>query len=91
MRVWFAASRGSGKKVTKATRRWGAATQPLRNWQLQASNDGAEWTTLRAHTNDEALATTAFSTASWAVEGGKGAFAQFRVLSTGKSYYLSAC
>jgi hypothetical protein len=24
-------------------------------------------------------------TASWAVEGGKGAFAQFRVLSTGKS------
>ena len=57
----------------------------LRNWQLQASNDGAEWTTLRAHANDEALAATAFSTASWAVEGGKGAFAQFRVLQTGKN------
>ena len=57
----------------------------LRNWQLQASNDGAEWTTLRAHANDAALAATAFSTASWAVEGGKGAFAQFRVLQTGKN------
>jgi hypothetical protein len=57
----------------------------LRNWQLQASNDGAEWTTLRTHANDEALAKTAWSTASWAVEGGKGAFAQFRVLQTGKN------
>jgi hypothetical protein len=57
----------------------------LRNWQLQASNDGAEWTTLRAHANDEALPKAAFSTASWAVEGGKGAFAQFRVLQTGKN------
>ena len=52
----------------------------LRNWELQGSNGGNEWTTLRAHANDTALVDAKFSTASWAVEGCKGAFAQFRVL-----------
>jgi hypothetical protein len=68
-----------------STCRSGCNGSSLRNWQLQGSNDGDLWTTLRAHKNDEALAKTKYSTASWAVEGGKGAFAQFRVLQTGKN------
>jgi hypothetical protein len=53
----------------------------LRSWELQGrEGDSAGWVTLRKHTNDEALADTAFATAGWAVEGGKGSFSQFRVL-----------
>lgn len=56
----------------------------LYSWELQGrAGDGADWETLRTHTDDEALADEAFATAGWAVEGGKGAFSQFRLLSTG--------
>jgi hypothetical protein len=58
----------------------------LRHWELEASRDGeAPWTTLRSHEGDESLAEGAFSTAGWAVEGGKGAFSHFRVRMTGKN------
>jgi hypothetical protein len=57
----------------------------LRSWELQGrEGDCADWVALRKHTNDEALADEGFATAGWAVEGGKGPFSQFRVLSTGK-------
>ncbi|GMH75555.1 hypothetical protein TL16_g06800 [Triparma laevis f. inornata] len=55
----------------------------LRHWDLQASQDGGTWTTLRSHSDDQALPDAAFSTAGWAVEGGKGAFSQFRIRQTG--------
>ncbi|GMH68188.1 hypothetical protein TrLO_g10133 [Triparma laevis f. longispina] len=48
----------------------------LRHWDLQASQDGGTWTTLRSHSDDQALPDAAFSTAGWAVEGGKGAFSR---------------
>jgi hypothetical protein len=58
----------------------------LRSWELQGrAGDGADWETLRTHTDDGALPNEAFATAGWAVEGGKGAFSQFRVLMTGKT------
>ena len=47
------------------------------------AGDGADWETLRTHTDDGALPDEGFATAGWAVEGGKGAFSQFRLLMTG--------
>jgi hypothetical protein len=56
----------------------------LRSWELQGCNgDDGDWVTLSEHKNDRALADEAFSTAGWAVEGGRGSFSQFRVLMTG--------
>ena len=52
---------------------------------LEASLDGRAWTTLRSHRDDQSLADAAFSTAAWAVEGGKGAFSHFRIRQTGKN------
>jgi hypothetical protein len=58
----------------------------LRSWELQGrAGDGADWETLRTHTDDEALPQKGFATAGWAVEGGKGAFSQFRLLMTGET------
>ena len=58
----------------------------LRSWELQGrAGDGADWETLRTHTDDGALAAKGYATAGWAVEGGKGAFSQFRVLMTGEN------
>ena len=65
---------------------YGGGNMRLRSWELQGrEGDGADWETLRAHTDDEALAEEAYATAGWAVEGGKGAFSQFRVLVTGEN------
>jgi hypothetical protein len=56
----------------------------LQNWELQGrKRDGAVWVTLSKHLDDQALGERAFATAGWAVEGGKGAFSQFRLLMTG--------
>ena len=57
----------------------------LRHWDLEASQDGRAWTTLRSHHDDQSLPDAKFSTAGWAVEGGKGAFSQFRIRQTGKN------
>ena len=63
---------------------WSNGYCRLRSWELQGrEGDSAGWVTLRKHTNDQALADKGFTTAGWAVEGGKGSFSQFRVLQTG--------
>lgn len=50
---------------------------PLRNWELQGSDDGETWVTLRVHVNDESLKGE-YGVASWDVEPG-AAFRLFRV------------
>jgi hypothetical protein len=86
---WMAVALGGGAqaKVTRYCLRHGNNNSyyALRNWDLEASTDGRAWTTLRSHRNDESLAKTGFSTAGWAVEGGKGAFSHFRIRQTGKT------
>ena len=66
----------------------------LRHWDLEGSLDGRAWTTLRSHRDDrslpddpsaEAWPDANLSTAAWAVEGGKGAFAHFRIRQTGEN------
>ena len=59
------------------------ATYKLRNWNLQGTNDGVEWTTLRQHVNDQSLGLTRMSTAAWPVEGCQVAYRYFRVFKTG--------
>lgn len=58
-------------------------TYKLRNWNLQGTNDGVEWTTLRQHVNDQSLGDTPMSTAAWPVEGCNVAYRYFRVFKTG--------
>jgi hypothetical protein len=55
----------------------------LRNWTLQASNDGKSWVVLRRHVNDMSL-NGPFASASWPLES-KQKFAYFRVLQTGRN------
>ena len=59
----------------------------LRHWKLQGGNDGASWTDLRTHVDDQALPAAAFSTASWplAPPDPRAAYRHFRVLQTGKN------
>ena len=57
----------------------------LRHWQLQGSAGGEDWTTLRAHVDDAALAAAAHSEASWPVDSRGREFRRFRVLQTGKN------
>ena len=54
----------------------------LRNWVLQASNDGVVWTTLRTHTNDASLGSLPMSEASWSLETDSH-FRHFRIMQTG--------
>lgn len=54
----------------------------LRNWELQGSDDGAAWVTLRTHANDSALKGS-MGTAAWPVEGADRAYRHFRILQTG--------
>ena len=56
----------------------------LRNWDLQGSNDGSKWTTLRSHKGQfSELPQSGFSTMGWEVKGDHGAFSHFRILMTG--------
>ena len=61
-------------------------TEALRNWEFQASNDGASWTTLRKHTNDTTLKTKG-ARGSWTLtsKASKKSWRYFRVLQTGKN------
>jgi hypothetical protein len=55
----------------------------MRNWNLEASRNGAAWTLLREHAYDTGLLRTAFSTCSWAVDTEGQAFTHFRLHQTG--------
>ena len=54
----------------------------LRNWELQGSNDGAEWSTLKQHQNDKSFSDEACSVAAWPVQT-EQAFRHFRIQQTG--------
>ena len=57
-------------------------------WELQASDDGRRWATLRSHRGDEGLSGRPMSVAHWpldaAVVAGR-AFRHFRIVQTGKN------
>jgi hypothetical protein len=55
----------------------------LRSWDFEGSNDGSNYTVLRAHKNDKSLAAQAFSVAAWKVEGANQAYRYFRIRQTG--------
>lgn len=85
---WWHIDLGAKRSVvpSRYTLRHGskAATNLIRNWVLEASNDGSDWTLLRAHKNDETLKGTHFATASWPVESPDGTpYRHFRVRQTG--------
>jgi hypothetical protein len=60
----------------------GTKADALRNWVLQGSNDGKNWTVLRRHVNDLSL-NSAWSTASWAIYNCSTPYSQFRILQNG--------
>jgi hypothetical protein len=55
----------------------------LRSWNFEGSNDGSNYTVLRAHRNDNSLPDQAFSVAAWEVEGVNQAYRYFRIRMTG--------
>ena len=60
----------------------------LRNWELQASNDGQAWTTLRVHADDRSLSDQPMSVAAWPIDTStipSRSFRHFRILQTGKN------
>ena len=56
----------------------------LRNWRLEGSNDGSQWTTLRNHSNDSSLSNQKNSVAGWAVDS-QTAYQYLRVFQHGKN------
>ena len=89
---WFAIDLGAGRCIrpTHYTLRHGIDGKEYRlvHWKLQGGNDGASWTDLRTHVDDQALPAAAFfSTASWplAPPDPRAAYRHFRVLQTGNS------
>ena len=54
----------------------------LRGWELQGSNDGQSWATLRQHADDASLGLESMSVAAWPVEQGHDAYRHFRILQT---------
>ena len=71
-------------KVTHYTLRHGLnfKADSLRTWDLQGSNDGINWKTLKRHTNDKAL-NAPFACASWPVAGSVEGYRFFRIMQTG--------
>jgi hypothetical protein len=70
----------------------------LRNWQLEASNNGRAWTVLRTHSSDASLDDKPMSVAAWPLDAEAVAgcsFRHFRIVqtganSTGRNYLLCA-
>ena len=59
-----------------------------RHWELQASDDGRRWATLRSHRGDEGLSDRPMSVAHWPLDAAVGAgraFRHFRIVQTGKN------
>ena len=68
--------------------RSGIVTEKLRNWELQASNDGQAWTRLCVHVDDRSLSEQPMSVAAWPIDAGTipgRSFRHFRILQTGKN------
>ena len=59
-------------------------SEALRDWKLQASNDGKKWSKLVSHKKDEALDGKG-SSHTWEIPATKKAYRMFRILQTGKN------
>ena len=56
----------------------------LRNWRLEGSVDGREWTVLKNHENDRGLRELKpYCTCTWTIDGNSNAFRYFRIVQTG--------
>eukprot|EP01047_Picozoa_sp_COSAG01_P032685 COSAG01_NODE_2374_length_7803_cov_5.861241_9_plen_506_part_00 len=80
---WMAVDLGAGRRLTvnHYALRYGVDDDSgaPRNWELQGSEDGEAWTTLRRHDNDETMEVKSFVVAHWAVEGVTTPYRRFRV------------
>eukprot|EP01084_Bolivina_argentea_P049372 90807_1 len=56
----------------------------LINWELQGSNDGQDWTTIKTHTNDTSLYGKG-SSHTWKIEECNEFYSQFKIAMTGKN------
>ena len=86
---WISVYLGEGRTLCPeayAVRSTSHSHSKLRHWQLQASDDGLTWVTLRRHTNDTTLTQVPHSQAEWALDAavvGGRSFGHFRLLQTG--------
>ena len=84
---WMQVDLGAGRSLVPnhyCLRHANHSFHALRHWVLEGSEDANSWTTLRTHSDDQALAATAMSVAAWPVEGATKAFRYFRIRQTGK-------
>merc|ERR1711994_635456 len=58
----------------------------LRSWAFEGSEDGAQWTVIKEHSNDESLKRRGQSH-SWDTPNADGYFSRFRVRMTGEDSY----
>ncbi|KAH3763676.1 E3 ubiquitin-protein ligase Ufd4 [Pelomyxa schiedti] len=83
---WVCINLGSGRSFVPNyyTLRHGCNSKAdcLRNWLLQGSNDGHNWTVILRHTDDTSL-TSNFATASWPITNCTQSYRYFRILQTG--------
>ena len=63
----------------------GSPRSPLRNWELQGSNDrGAMWTTIKRHEKDASIAQGSGTVADWAIaEQDQRPYSSFRIFNFG--------
>jgi hypothetical protein len=87
---WMAVDLGVGRRlaVNHYALRHGfpGGAFALRNWELQGSEDGEAWTTLRRHGHDGTMEAKGFFVAHWAVEGVTTPYRHFRVHQHGLNY-----
>jgi hypothetical protein len=80
---WIAVDLGAGRQliVNHYALRYGCRdiSGAPRNWELQGSEDGEAWATLRRHDDDETMEAKGFFVAHWAVEGVTAPYRHFRV------------
>ena len=85
---WMQVDLGAGRSLVPnhyCLRHHTQSSNALRHWDLEGSDDANSWTTLRTHSDDQALAATPMSVAAWPVEGATKAFRYFRIRQTGKN------
>jgi hypothetical protein len=80
---WFSIDFGPHRRITPSffSLRHGAnyKADSLRTFDVQASNDGVRWTTIKKISNDKSL-NGSYATASWPIEGVKESYRFFRIL-----------
>ena len=83
---WMRVDLGAGRSLVPnhyCLRHDNHDSHTLRHWVLEGSDDANSWTTLRTHSDDQAL--VFLCVAAWPVEGATKAFRYFRIRQTGKN------